>query len=409
MNKLNDFFTSKHLGSNKIPVLILLIAISFSFWPLLIHFFSIDDFGWLYVAKYKMNTITQWLQAFTHINGSGQYRPLSQQVFFWLNFHLFGLNALGFHITNFVIFLIACWYVYKLLLFITKQQLVAIFVSVFFCFSVVNFGHIIWVSAVTETLASLCVAAALYFSASDKKNIAAMWYVLGLMSNETTIILPALVFVYYLFYSNLSIYSAFLKTKILWLILGVYFILRMFVFGGIPAHGAFLISLSPVVWFDELIRSINSSFGFNPVMRNIISLSIGWKLAIFIPLIVLVGVNIYSVIIKSKSVNTRLIIIGLLWFLIGLLPVLPFSHNFANYNISIAIIGLPVVVVGILGTKLTVRHLLVASSFIILMLINLYGPNGLYFVDGNRLLSKSDHLAYIQMKATEERIHTFDS
>jgi hypothetical protein len=70
---------------------------------------------WLYAGRTEMATARGWQLAFTHVNGSGQYRPLTQQIFFWFGWHTFGMNALGYHLLDLGAFLTTALLVYYLL------------------------------------------------------------------------------------------------------------------------------------------------------------------------------------------------------------------------------------------------------------------------------------------------------
>lgn len=371
------------------------------FWPTIVQFFAIDDFVWLWVGIHS--NAASWKEAFTHINGSGQYRPLSQQVFFWFGYHLFGINPLGFHLLNLAIFLLACWFCYRLLLKLTSSPKLSALALVFFSSSVVHFDHLIWVSAVTETLATLCVAASLYYCSQNKKIPIALWYIIGLMSNETTIIIPVMATVFYLIYKKYPLIKSFKETLYLWVIFVIYALLRLEVFGGLADKGVFAPSWSVQVWLSEIKNSLLSSLGFNATMTGVYNSTETLRLLILFIAICSAILVIYQAV--KNRVNYSLVTLGLSWFLIGLLPVLPFAHNFSIYTVSIPALGLPFVMIGLLGSGDLKKFYFVSAGFVIISIVSLYGPNGLYSVDGLRLLSRGDHSAFIQMQAEESRIY----
>jgi hypothetical protein len=378
------------------------------FWPTMTHFFEIDDFSWLLYGGKEMNSVGSWFHAFAHINGSGQYRPLTLQAFYWVGYHLFGLEPLGMHLINFFVFLLACWIVYKLLQEFTPSKIIAASASSLFCFSTVHFEHLFWICAFTETLATLCVAGALYAVSTGRNYQVIMWYVIGLLSNESTIVLPVMIFLYYFLYKRHSLKDSFKQSSGIWYILVIYLLMRKFVLGGFGAKGVFSAVYSPVVWLQEILKEFKASFGFNAEMNNVIGASKVLHILIVIICIGIIGLIIYKLYDRKLSKpKWRVATLGALWFLVGLLPVLPFAHNFASYTTSISTIGLSVLLIGLLGN--TDRHKFVypviALGLLMLSVINMYGPTGLYQTDGYRALARADYLAYIQMQATYNQIN----
>lgn len=396
------------LSTHRYMLIVLVISIIL-YYPDLVHFFAVDDFVWIWNAEHGMSTLSSWVQAFTHINGSGQYRPLSLQFFFWVSYRLFGLNPFGYHLLNFLVFLLSCWFVYKLVLKLTKLPFISAIGAGLFSFSTIHFEHIFWVSAFTETLATLFVVLALYAAVKRQSTLVLLWYLLGLLSNETTIILPALIALYYLIYERLTIKETLKQTWRLWIVLILYMILRLKVFGGLGAdQDAFTLVISLPVWTGEIVHSILSSFNLNVHLLNIYNTSRTWKFTVFglialgaTSLIVGLCVNI-----KEKTVNWRLILVGVLWFVVGLLPVLPFANDFADYTIAIPLIGVPLMIYGILGnTSYKFLYLVFGISVLCLGLIATFGPYGLYHNDGYRNLAQTDQFAFNQMRKEENSIH----
>src|SRR5437763_693393 len=70
------------------------------YWPCVTAWFRGDDFAWLGAGIYIRN-FHDFLVAVFGPQAQGTIRPLSERVFFMLGFHLFGLDALPFHIAVF--------------------------------------------------------------------------------------------------------------------------------------------------------------------------------------------------------------------------------------------------------------------------------------------------------------------
>ena len=94
--------------------MILVLAAGLLFWDATRAAFVGDDFFWLYDGSHLMTTPSQWWSAFTQPNGADTYRPLTQNVFFWLCWQMFGLHPLGFHIVLLAAFLLSVAVVYRM-------------------------------------------------------------------------------------------------------------------------------------------------------------------------------------------------------------------------------------------------------------------------------------------------------
>lgn len=132
-----------------------IIAVSLLlFLPSIFNFFSSDD--WFHLRLVQIYSLREFANFFSFTptaQSAAFYRPLSTQVFFYIFYHLFGLNPIPYHL-----FVLACFgyslylvYTFSVLLFSSDQRqktsdLRPLLVTLFYAFSVTNFSRIYFLS-----------------------------------------------------------------------------------------------------------------------------------------------------------------------------------------------------------------------------------------------------------------------
>lgn len=130
---------------------IAIILILVSFFSLLIYgkslslFFVQDDFYLLSISQAE--TLGGFFRLFLPHPDTAWYRPLSQQLFFWLGYRIFGLNPLPFHVILFIIHWFNCLLVFILLRRFSSSFFTN-FVGVFFyALNISHFLSLSWPAA----------------------------------------------------------------------------------------------------------------------------------------------------------------------------------------------------------------------------------------------------------------------
>src|SRR3990172_5905967 len=116
----------KSIGKSK--KLLFLFLLSFIlFYRSLFNFFTNDDFFLLKISR--IGSVKEFVNFFNLIQGPdglGMYRPLTTQVYYFLDWQLFNLNPLGLHIISFLVFFGLIYLVYYLVKTITKSEKVSL-------------------------------------------------------------------------------------------------------------------------------------------------------------------------------------------------------------------------------------------------------------------------------------------
>ncbi len=397
------------------PPAILAVCTVLLFWSAAQVFFVGDDFAWLYSGRTGMASAHGWQLAFTHANGSGQYRPLTQQVFFWFGWHVFGMNALGYHLLDLGAFLATALLIYHLLTRLIQSPWTAAAGAALWAFSMTHYEGLDWISAFSETGAVLLAALTLVAAVADRRILMLLGYLAVLLANETAIVIPALVLTYLLVWKGVSIRDAIVRTLPLWGLFVLYMIGRL-TFIGLSTGGPFALVLSPAVWAQLTAKSVVSILGFNPALDNVAAAPGGaWSTLVtaaavnlFIAIAAVIGTALVQVWrgAPGDTRGLRLIVLGILWFLIGLAPVLPFARNFADYNLSMSLLGFPLILAGFaLGARQygPALSLWVGVAYLALNALGGYGPGGLSQTDGVAYYAQQSQYGYSQMLAAEQQ------
>jgi protein O-mannosyl-transferase len=157
--------------------------------------------SWKFAPSYFTHDV--WSHLYPGAPGS-YYRPL---FMLWLlvNFSFFGLQPMGWHLTTVLAHLGVTVMVYWLVRRVTGDATTAAIAALLFGVHPAHIEAVAWVSGVTEPLLALLLIPAFvfYLNAHEQRYRRRSWmaaslglYALALLSKETAIVLPALVFGY---------------------------------------------------------------------------------------------------------------------------------------------------------------------------------------------------------------------
>jgi protein O-mannosyl-transferase len=153
--------------------------------------------SWRYVPQYFVSSV--WKQVYPQDSGN-YYRPM---FLLWtrVNYAIFGLREMGWHLTAVLLHVLVTWLVYRLVKKMTGRFTVAWLTAVIFGVHPIHHEVVAWVSGTTESLfAAMFLATFIAYlnsleSAKSKwMTVSAVLYGLALLCKETAIVLPALVF-----------------------------------------------------------------------------------------------------------------------------------------------------------------------------------------------------------------------
>jgi len=136
-----------------------------------------------------------------HLPQSAYYRPL-QDVWFWLNYHLFGFAVPGWHLTLIAVHLIAVWLVFEVARELSPHRWKPLIAATLFGVMPVHAQAVVWLiaiplpmSAAFELAAFLC-----FVRGGDQGGMRRVWalafFVLALLSHESAVVFPLLLVAY---------------------------------------------------------------------------------------------------------------------------------------------------------------------------------------------------------------------
>ncbi len=397
-------------GSRWIPFGVLTLGIVLLFWTAAHTYFGIDDFFWLYDGSHLMSSVSSWMLAFSSSNGSGQYRPLTENVFWWISWRIFGFDPFGYHLVNLIVFIVTSCVLYKVFHVVYRNRSLALLAASLFAFSATHYTALAWASGMAGLGALLFAALFLLNITRNRNTHALVFFILCLLSNETTIILPFLALAYIVIGEHVAFPTAVRRTGLLWMILLGYLIFR-FAIAGLPlaSSGPFAVVLSLPGWLFLIRSSLAHILGLSPTLRNVLGgASALWRLAATAFLVIwILCLGVLGLFLANNFLNrratlpreTHLFWVGVLWFVFGMAPILPFSRDFSNYNLAIPLIGVSLCITSLVqitmqyGWQTRIMSLCLIIAYFAVNWIGIYGPGGLNAVDGIRVLARADRVA----------------
>ena len=226
---------------------LVVIATTIAYLPVMFNFFAGDDFvhlTWLRHAVHQpelilKNFYSSWLDGTT----TKFYRPLIS-VFMVTDYLAWGTNGLGFHITNLLFHLSSTLLVFGIVRQ-AQQQMTGVRDNAVAITSAAVFGlyplhpeAVSWITGRVDTIVTTFILSSLYtylrWRADEKKTawLAASLgtLVLGLLSKEMAITVPAVICAFELF-TERPHFNRFLKTLPFWGVLVGYFVVRRIALG----------------------------------------------------------------------------------------------------------------------------------------------------------------------------------
>ncbi len=153
--------------------------------------------AWHFVPQYFVSSV--WKQV-SPLTPGNYYRPLFL-LFTRVCYSIFGDRAFGWHLVAIGLHLVVVWLAYVLVRRITGQFTIAWLAALIFGVHPIHHEVVAWVSATTESLFAILFLLAFLAYLQSRERAKAFWmtlscalYALALLSKETAIVLPALIF-----------------------------------------------------------------------------------------------------------------------------------------------------------------------------------------------------------------------
>jgi protein O-mannosyl-transferase len=163
------------------------------------------DNAWVHSWHYARHYFTHQAWQHTMVGANGNYyRPL---FLLWLrtNHWLFGLRPWGWHLTNLLVHLGVTLAVYFLARRVVEDRLTAALAALIFGLHPVHVEAVVWICGITELLMGLLFVGSFlaYLQARDGTRRASLWLAISgvlfwaaMLTKETAVVFPALVFAY---------------------------------------------------------------------------------------------------------------------------------------------------------------------------------------------------------------------
>ncbi len=157
--------------------------------------------SWKFLPQYF--TAHVWAAIYPGTSGN-YYRPI---FLLWLrvNYALFGPDAAGWHFTSVACHVVATWLVFRVARQLAGDRATAFVTALIFGVHPAHIENVAWISGVTDPLMTCFVLGS--FSAFvgwrrlggiGRASLSLLFFALGLLSKETAIVLPGLIFAYLL-------------------------------------------------------------------------------------------------------------------------------------------------------------------------------------------------------------------
>jgi tetratricopeptide (TPR) repeat protein len=147
-----------------------------------------------YLRDFSWNGIRAIFSNFHNFN----YHPLTT-LSFWVDYSLWGLNPLPYHLENVLLHLVNVWLVYLLAMKLSGKQLTGLIVSLLFAIHPLHVESVAWISERKDVLYALFYLLALlsYVRYLDRPNakqltFTLVFYLASLLSKPTAVTLPLL-------------------------------------------------------------------------------------------------------------------------------------------------------------------------------------------------------------------------
>lgn len=322
-------------------VIYLLIATIAVFMPLYINYFVGDDFTWLRWARDSQNPLSYF------VNSNGFFYRPGARFYFLLMYKLFWLNETFYHFVSIILHFSIASVLFVLVKRVSKDYLLSIVVAFIFLILSSHQEAIFWISATGILFTSLFALLSILFYSYWKENqkqryfaLSLSFMVLSFFFHEQGVVVPLLLIAYDLVFENITFKKLFTRNYFVILSpLFLYLLLRLISqshwFNGdysynllkLPFNlvgntfGYFAINLfgPQTISFYESLRNL---------LKNNLLLSI-----LPILLFTLIVLILYKKVLKAVvGFDRKVILFGILFFLIALVPFLGLGNITSRYS-----------------------------------------------------------------------------
>jgi len=322
-------------------LILVFIASFLMFYPSLFVFFTNDDFFLLKIANvHSLGGFLRFFNIFGKAGELGFFRPLTSQVFYFLDVKFFNLNPMPLHIISFITFFSVIYLVYRLAMELIGKEKVALIAAFLYGVSAVHFAHLYYLATFQELGMTTFVLLSILFFINKKNVLSFIFFILALTSKETAVVTPLLIVLVH-WYKFGSFKNLFKRIWPFVVFLLIYLLAHKFIYGFSVGD--------EYTWDFSIKKLINTSFWYSlwslnlpetlldfigPGLKVNPNLFIYWSKQ-FTPIFILFfaqGIGLCYLLFKSLSSGKKISLMSALWFFVALSPVifLP-AHKFTFY------------------------------------------------------------------------------
>ncbi len=314
------------------------------------YYFSQDDF--IHLSASKISSLPEFLNFFNPFYQFPDmffYRPLSTQVYFFINQSLFGLNPLPFRIEAIIIHAINSLLFYFVVKQVWKSPKIALLSAIFYAVSAVHFLSIFYISGFQEVFRTFFIFLSILmffkFQNGQKKYLlgSILAFIAALLCKENSIVFPGLLLILGKMCkgTNIKLIIPFVVIAILYLSLRIVGLQTLFQQGG------YNVSFSILDIFQNLKWYLIWSFGLPEVLSTYPSIKLDSLIQFSKDLpygnLVLMLSILLGVVLLILSITVRIakrnLILSVLIFLISIAPALILQGHRYPYYLNVASLG----------------------------------------------------------------------
>jgi len=343
--------------SNRLRFLVLVIVTLIIFYPLLFIFFVQDDFFLLSISK--VNTVKNFLEFFIPRGDVVWYRPLSSQVFFFLNQKLFGLWSFPYHVIQLLTHLLNGYLLIVLSKQLFKKTTPGFLAAIIYLTNASHTVSLAWSATYSFQLGITFLLLTIIYYLRKQKILTVIFYFLGLLTSEVLLLTIIILFIIELVYFRKRI-----SRMLIYIFISSIFILARFILFPSKISGVYRYLINSDI-FSNLRFYLFRSFGLPMLIKLYIFNNTGKLLIINLLIIVFVGL-LFPLFIIKKLEAKNVLFLFLLYF-IFLIPFLPLSYHQAPYYLSFSLVGLSLILGYFLSSFLKRK-----TSFLLLIFLISY-------------------------------------
>lgn len=351
------------------PILLFIMLVSpclIFYLPSFGYFFAQDDFYFLsHVFEHRLDSPVSMLRPIGPF-----YRPLTTTIYFALMSGLFGLRAVPYHVFSLAVFCGNVFLVYHIGKALFRSNRGGFAMALFYLTRVVHFETVSWISGVQDLVMTFFVLMSLILYLRWSQGRGRCWYcslgvfVLALLSKETAVVFPFFLLAYEVIVNRArpgrgrwAVLSSF------FLVDALFVLFRSSIVQPIPKAGEYATGVglfwvsNMVDYFMACINILFLPFIVLPGHRHYFPQVLLLVFGVILFLLFFVKRDRRGVDVTSAASDwemdirnrMRYAIFGLTIFLFGSMPAWQFKNRFEPYYMSLACVGICIVLTAALS------------------------------------------------------------